>query len=127
MSSSVATTVTTAPGRGGKDATKLARLIAQNACLSYHLLIAFTPMNSTHRKTLAVIFSKPTARTLEWSRIEALLGAVGARVIEGSGSRVRFELNGEIANFHRPHPAKEAKSYQVDDARTFLTASGIMP
>jgi hypothetical protein len=123
----MSTTVTTAPGRCGKDATKPARLIAQNACLSYHLLIAGTPMNSTHRKTLAAIFSKPTARTLEWSRIEALLVAVGARVIEGSGSRVRFELHGEIANFHRPHPAKEAKSYQVDDARTFLTASGIMP
>lgn len=35
----------------------------------------------------------------------------GARIIEGRGSRVRFELNGVIATFHRPHPQKEAKPY----------------
>lgn len=84
-------------------------------------------MNSTHRKTLAAVFSKPTVRTLEWMRIEVLLVAVGARVIEGRGSRVRFELNGEVATFHRPHPAKEAKPYQVDDARMFLISAGVMP
>jgi hypothetical protein len=44
----------------------------------------------------------------------------GARMIEGNGSRVRFELNGIVATFHRPPPAKEAKPYQVRDARTFL-------
>lgn len=84
-------------------------------------------MNSTRRKTLAAIFSKPTARTLEWSRIEALLLAIGARVIEGRGSRVRFELRGAIASFHRPHPVKEAKPYQVDDVRAFLIVAGIKP
>jgi len=28
---------------------------------------------------------------------------------------------------HRPHPAKEAKPYQVEQARDFLTAIGIKP
>ena len=84
-------------------------------------------MNSAHRKTLAVVFSKPTARALEWARIEALLVAAGARTIEGNGSRVRFALNGVVATFHRPHPSKDAKAYQVDDAREFLIAAGVKP
>ena len=46
---------------------------------------------------------------------------------EGRGSRVRFELNGVIGTFHRPHPHKEAKAYQVRDARTFLTQAGVQP
>jgi hypothetical protein len=40
---------------------------------------------------------------------------------------VRFELNGMIATFHRPHPHKEAKPYQVRDAREFLRQAGIEP
>lgn len=84
-------------------------------------------MNSTHRKTLSAIFSTPTPSTLEWRRIEALLQALGAQVIEGAGSRVRFELNGVVASFHRPHPQKEAKPYQVRDAKAFLTQAGVEP
>jgi hypothetical protein len=48
-------------------------------------------------------------------------------VIEGAGSRVRFERDGVIAIFHRPHPAKEAKRYQVRDARDYLTKLGVKP
>lgn len=59
--------------------------------------------------------------------MEALFVALGAQVIEGNGSRVRFELNGVIATFHRPHPQKEAKPYQVRDAREFLRQTGIKP
>jgi hypothetical protein len=84
-------------------------------------------MNRTHLKTLETIFSQPISATLEWRRIEALFVALGAQAIEGSGSRVRFELNGIIATFHRPHPAKEAKPYQVRDARTFLENAGVKP
>jgi len=56
-----------------------------------------------------------------------LFVALGAQLIEGNGSRVRFELNGVIATFHRPHPQKEAKPYQVRDAREFLNQVGIKP
>ncbi|MEX5685438.1 type II toxin-antitoxin system HicA family toxin [Pseudomonas silesiensis] len=61
------------------------------------------------------------------ARIESLFGAVGAKTIEGNGSRVRFELNGVVATFHRPHPDKEAKAYQVRDARAFLEQAGVTP
>lgn len=84
-------------------------------------------MNSKHRKTLEVIFGKPTPSTLEWTRIEALLIAVGCEVIEGRGSRVRFVFGQHVGTFHRPHPAKEAKPYQVTDARDFLTLIGVKP
>lgn len=84
-------------------------------------------MNNHQRSTLKLIFSKPLPKSLEWSRIESLLNSVGAAVIEGSGSRVRFDLNGVIATFHRPHPDKHAKPYQVRDARLFLEQAGVTP
>ena len=84
-------------------------------------------MNATHRKTLVAIFADPVSRSIEWRRVEALLIAIGCRLIEGSGSRVRFEKNGVVATFHRPHPAKEAKPYQVRDAREFLISVGVKP
>jgi hypothetical protein len=84
-------------------------------------------MNKQHQKTLEVIFKTPVPSSLEWRRIEALFIALGARVIEGRGSRVRFELHNVVATFHRPHPHKEAKPYQVRDARHFLEQLGIKP
>lgn len=84
-------------------------------------------MIATHRKTLEAVFSDPVSRSLEWRRIEALLVAIGCQVIEGNGSRVRFEKYGAIATFHRPHPAKEAKPYQVRDARLYLENLGVKP
>ncbi|MGH8474877.1 MAG: type II toxin-antitoxin system HicA family toxin [Methylococcales bacterium] len=79
------------------------------------------------RKTLETIFNKPPPAALEWHLIESLFLALGANCIEGSGSRVRFELNGVVATFHRPHPQKEAKPYQVLDARRFLIEAGVRP
>ena len=84
-------------------------------------------MNSKHKKTLSVVFAKPFAASLDWARIEALFAALGAQTIEGSGSRVRFVLNDVVGTFHRPHPAKEAKPYQVADARRFLEQAGFKP
>ena len=84
-------------------------------------------MNSKHTKTLQAIFAKPTSASLEWARIESLLLALGCQAIEGRGSRVRFAYNGYIVAFHRPHPAKEAKLYQVEQARDFLTTIGVKP
>ena len=82
-------------------------------------------MNRRHQNTLNDIFKTPVPSTLEWKRIESLFTALGAVTIEGRGARVRFELNNVIATFHRPHPQKEAKPYQVRDARHFLLQAGI--
>ena len=80
-----------------------------------------------HAKTLTDLFSKPVPSVIAWQRIEALFIAVGANRVEGRGSRVRFELNGVVATFHRPHPQPDAKPYQIRDARAFLEQAGITP
>lgn len=84
-------------------------------------------MNSKQRATLGAVFAQPISGTIAWSAIETLLVAVGCRVIEGDGSRVRFEKDGIVASFHRPHPAKEAKRYQIRDARDYLIKIGVTP
>ncbi len=84
-------------------------------------------MNSKHCKTLEAIFSEPVPKSMQWSRIESLFVALGAEIIEGDGSRVRFVLNEVIGSFHRPHPHKEAKPYQIRDARHFLEQAGVTP
>jgi hypothetical protein len=81
-------------------------------------------MNNKHRKTLVTVFTDPVSGTVEWAAIEKLLIAAGADVIKGNGSRVRFVKDGEVEAFHRPHPAKEAKRYQV---RAFLERIGVTP
>jgi hypothetical protein len=84
-------------------------------------------MNNKHRKTLEAVFADPADGRIEWRRIEALLIAVGCRVVEGSGSSVGFEKNGARVRFHRPHPNKEALKYRVKDARAFLQQIGVTP
>ena len=84
-------------------------------------------MNNRHLKTLEAVFAEPTSGTLAWADIEGLLLAAGARVVEGRGSRVRFLCGDEMESFHRPHPAKEAKRYQVRAARAFLERIKVMP
>jgi len=84
-------------------------------------------MNSKQRRTLLAIFADPVSGTIAWNDIESLLVAVGCKVIEGNGSRVRFAFSGEVESFHRPHPDKEAKRYQVRAAREFLTRIGVTP
>jgi hypothetical protein len=84
-------------------------------------------MNSKHRKTLVAVFAEPVPGAIAWASIESLLAAVGCEVVEGSGSRVRFVKDGAVATFHGPHPAKEAKRYQVRDAREFLIRIGVQP
>lgn len=91
------------------------------------MLATIASMNSKHRKTLEVIFTKPINGAVEWARIEALLVAVGCAVIEGSGSSVTFEKGGARAYFHRPHPQKEALRYRVQAARDFLVELGVAP
>ena len=84
-------------------------------------------MNNKHRKILAAIFGIPTPKNLVWADIETLLIAVGCQVIEDGDSRVGFKKDTMRVDFHRPHPGKEAKSYQIRDARQFLEIIGVKP
>lgn len=84
-------------------------------------------MNSKHRKTMAAIFTEPANGNLEWSKIEAVLQAIGCRTVEGKGSSVTFEKDGIRATFHRPHPEKAALRYRVKAVREFLLRLGVQP
>lgn len=84
-------------------------------------------MKTRHRKILQAIFSKPTKANIVFSDIEALFAALGGHIIEGAGSRITVEFSEERVHFHRPHPGKEAKKYQVENAREFLERQGIEP
>jgi HicA toxin of bacterial toxin-antitoxin, len=77
-------------------------------------------VNNKQRRTLELIWAEPVNGNIEWARIEALLKALGCRVIEGAGSSVTFELRGRKATIHRPHPNKEALRYRVNAVREFL-------
>lgn len=83
-------------------------------------------MNAKHRKTLAAIFSRPTSASIAFADIEALIQALGGSVSEREGSRVKMELKGEQWRCHRPHPGKEAKRYQVEEARELLQRVGVL-
>ncbi len=81
-------------------------------------------MNNKHKSILEAIFKLPTQANIKWKDIEALFIHLGARVVEGRGSRVRIILNGIPANFHRPHPRREATKGAVEAARRFLKDTG---
>lgn len=84
-------------------------------------------MKAKHRKTLQTIFRTPTSSKIAFKDIEALFKALGGTVEEGRGSRVRLILGEDRLRMHRPHPGKEAKKYQVEELRRWLTERGIKP
>lgn len=84
-------------------------------------------MNARHRKTLAAIFARPTLASILFADIEALFRALGGSVTERAGSRVKIEIAGEQWRCHRPRPGKEAKRYQVEEARELLGRMGVRP
>ena len=58
---------------------------------------------------------------------ESLVVALGGAVFEREGSRVKITLMGEEWRCHRPHPGKEAKRYQVEEARELLERLEVKP
>lgn len=84
-------------------------------------------MNSKQSRTLKAVFRTPVSATILWDEIESLLKSVGCDLIEGSGSAVSFRHGEHVEYFHRPHPEKEAKRYQVRAARGLLERMGVRP
>lgn len=82
-------------------------------------------MNSKQKNTYEMIFKDPVQANIEWRDIENLITALGANITEGNGSRVRIELNGIRAVFHRPHPEKVTDKGAVKSMRKFLENAGV--
>lgn len=83
--------------------------------------------SSKNRKTLEDIFAIPVRANIRWPDAETLRRAHGATITEGAGSRVRIDLNGVRAVFHRPHPRPETDKGAVVALRKFLEEAGITP
>ena len=82
-------------------------------------------MNQKHRRTLQAVFDDPVRANIPWRDIESMIGALGAEIAEGSGSRVRIALGGIRAVFHRPHPEKETDKGALRSVRRFLIEAGV--
>jgi len=82
-------------------------------------------MNRKHAKTLSSVFARPTRRSMPFRDFEALVRGLGGEVREREGSRVSFRLNGYVWHAHRPHPGKEMKAYQMEEAREWLRLTGV--
>ncbi len=82
-------------------------------------------MNSRQKKVYERIFKNPVQPDIAWTEIENLLKSLGANISEGNGSRVRIELNGERAVFHRPHPERVTDKCSVKLMRRFLDNAGV--
>ena len=94
--------------------------IDTNSRISY-----FDIMNRKRKNTLKAVFDEPIRSDVLWGDIEKLVVAYGGYIEEGKGSRVRMELNGVRAVFHRPHPAKETGKGALKSVRRFLSTAGV--
>ncbi|TVR86717.1 MAG: type II toxin-antitoxin system HicA family toxin [Trueperaceae bacterium] len=84
-------------------------------------------MRTKHARTLDRVFATPVPPSLRWDEVDAMLVAKGARLASGRGSRVRVELHGVRAVFHRPHPRNELDRGAVVSLRRFLEQAGVTP
>lgn len=76
-----------------------------------------------HENTLEAV--KEGVRTLKWRDIESMLKHYGAEISEGRGSRVRVQLNGVVAVFHRPHPSPDARRMLIRSVKRFVEKAGL--
>ncbi len=84
-------------------------------------------ISTKHERTLADIFANPVRADIRWSDIENLFRALGAEIIQGTGSQVRVSLNGRRMVFHEPHPQPTIVKDAVRSVRRFLLEAGISP
>ena len=84
-------------------------------------------ISAKHRATLADVFARPTLQNIKWSRVKALVEALGGVAEERAGSRVALKLNGAHGSVHSPHPAPDLSRPSVRSVAEFLTAAGVRP
>lgn len=88
----------------------------------YHIWI-----KSKHKKTLRLIFDRPTSANIKWKDIESLFIALGAEVGEREGSRIGVRLFNDRRVFHRPHPEPTTDKGAVASIREWLRTNGVQP
>ena len=76
-------------------------------------------LNSKQLKILQKIIDD-NSKSIIWDDVEKLMKALGAGLKQGKGSAGIFTLGSYSFPFHRPHPQKEAKPYQIRALKQFL-------
>ncbi|MEO6960020.1 MAG: type II toxin-antitoxin system HicA family toxin [Burkholderiaceae bacterium] len=84
-------------------------------------------MKAKHRKTLELIFSRPTPASVKWNDATSLLVELGAEITEREGSRVAVFLFGQVEVMHRPHPSLDMDKGAVASLRGWLEENGVIP
>ncbi|WP_084656445.1 type II toxin-antitoxin system HicA family toxin [Pandoraea norimbergensis] len=84
-------------------------------------------MKTKSRKTLELIFSRPTPAGARWRDVASLFLDLGAELIEREGSRVAVYLFGHIRIFHRPHPSPDLDKGAIATIRKWLEENGVKP
>ncbi|MBV6304429.1 type II toxin-antitoxin system HicA family toxin [Candidimonas humi] len=84
-------------------------------------------MRTRHRRTLELIYSRPTTAKLKWPDVLVLFQELGAEIIEREGSRVGIVLFGEIRVMHRPHPTPNLDKAALASIRKWLERNGVAP
>ncbi|MCX5590638.1 type II toxin-antitoxin system HicA family toxin [Alcaligenes endophyticus] len=82
-------------------------------------------MKAKHRKTLELLYSRPTPASLQWSDVLALLRELGAEITEREGSRVAVYLFQQVRVMHRPHPSTDMDKAAVTSLKQWLERNGI--
>lgn len=84
-------------------------------------------MKAKHRKTLELIFSRPTPAGVKWNDTAALFVELGAEITEREGSRVAIFLFNQVKVMHRPHPSPDMDKGAVASIRRWLEENGVKP
>ncbi|AIR61973.1 hexulose-6-phosphate synthase [Cedecea neteri] len=84
-------------------------------------------LRNKHHQTLIQIFTKPVPFGVKWQDVERLILAPGGDVSPGRGSRIRFQLNGSIAHYHRPHPSPETDKGAITNLKECFESIGVTP
>jgi len=84
-------------------------------------------MKARSRKTLELIFSRPTPSGIKWNAVMAQLVELGAEVTEREGSRVAVFLFGRVKAMHRPHFSPDVDKGAVASIRRWFEDNGVAP
>ncbi|NYT78238.1 type II toxin-antitoxin system HicA family toxin [Alcaligenaceae bacterium] len=84
-------------------------------------------MKAKHRKTLELIFSRPTPAGVKWNDVVGLLMELGAEITEREDSRVAVFLFDQVKVMHRPHPSPDIDKGTVASIRKWFEENGVKP
>ena len=84
-------------------------------------------MKLRHKRTLELIFARPSSGNIRWDDIVSLFRELGAEIKEREGSRVEVFLFGQVRVYHRPHPRPDTDKGAVANVRKWLEQNGVTP